>query len=67
MLKEASLGAMKGIIKYGDEPLVVSDYAGPMNHQLWIVTRLRVSGITLLASLPGMTMSGVIAKDSRFS
>ena len=27
-LKEASLGSMKGIIKYGDEPLVSSDYAG---------------------------------------
>ena len=27
-LKEASLSAMKGIIKYGDEPLVSSDYAG---------------------------------------
>ena len=27
-LKESSLGSMKGIIKYGDEPLVSSDYAG---------------------------------------
>ena len=27
-LKEASTGSMKGIIKYGDEPLVSSDYAG---------------------------------------
>ena len=27
-LKEASLDSMKGIIKYGDEPLVSSDYAG---------------------------------------
>jgi len=27
-LKDASLGSMKGIIKYGDEPLVSSDYAG---------------------------------------
>ena len=27
-LKEASLSSMKGIIKYGDEPLVSSDYAG---------------------------------------
>jgi glyceraldehyde-3-phosphate dehydrogenase (NAD(P)) len=27
-LKEASLNSMKGIIKYGDEPLVSSDYAG---------------------------------------
>jgi glyceraldehyde-3-phosphate dehydrogenase (NAD(P)) len=27
-LKEASLSTMKGIIKYGDEPLVSSDYAG---------------------------------------
>ena len=25
---EASLSSMKGIIKYGDEPLVSSDYAG---------------------------------------
>ncbi len=43
-LKESSLNSMKGIIKYGDEPLVSSDYAGtnesqaimqvPMNHQL---------------------------------
>jgi len=27
-LKQASLSSMKGIIKYGDEPLVSSDYAG---------------------------------------
>ena len=27
-LKEASLSSMEGIIKYGDEPLVSSDYAG---------------------------------------
>ena len=28
MLKEASINGMKGIIKYGDLPLVSSDYAG---------------------------------------
>ena len=47
-LKEASLGSMKGIIKYGDEPLVSSDYAGTNESSIVDSDRTRSIGDNLV-------------------
>ena len=55
---------MKGIIKYGDEPLVSSDYAGT-NESSIVDSDLTMCVLetTLWRCLHGMTMSGVIARE----
>ena len=62
-LQKASLSSMKGIIKYGDEPLVSSDYAGTNESSIVDSDLTMCIGIILLRSLHGMTTSGVIVRE----